>query len=257
MIVIVVNGRKQKKWGGGNNFDVISPDEAIKLKDAVIALGNYQYRTEMRQQLLQNGYPEDRILDHVTQKNGWQYFDYFEPRESEIFVDAGCYNGHTTIDFIKWATKGYDYVYAFEASNNVIDNCSKSFKQNKIKGEIINKGLWNKNEILYFNVNEANLGASCINKNGEEKIETTTLDEVLNGKRATFIKMDIEGAEYKALLGAEKTIKKWNPRLAISIYHKPEDILEIPALLLDMKPDYHFALRQYRAHGSETILYAY
>ena len=70
--------------------------------------------------------------------------------------------------------------------------------------------------------------------------------------------MDIEGAEYNALIGAEQTIKTWKPRLAICVYHKPEDILEIPALLLRMNPHYNFALRHYYISSSnETVLYAY
>ena len=68
--------------------------------------------------------------------------------------------------------------------------------------------------------------------------------------------MDIEGAEYKALLGAEKTIKKYKPKLAICIYHKPEDVWEIPWLIHQFNPNYKFYLRHYSLTSPETVLYA-
>ena len=117
--------------------------------------------------------------------------------------------------------------------------------------------MWNKKGKLCFHVDESRPGTSRITDEGGVIIETIPLDEALNGKQVTFIKMDIEGAEYKALLGSKETIKKWRPRLAICLYHKAEDILEIPALLLEIQPEYNFALRQYNPYGGETILYAY
>ena len=92
---------------------------------------------------------------------------------------------------------------------------------------------------------------------GTEKVPADSIDHVLNGERATFIKMDIEGSEYQALLGAEQTIKKYHPRLAISLYHKPEDVLEIPYLIHKMNPDYRFIIRHYASNMTETVLYAF
>ena len=86
-------------------------------------------------------------------------------------------------------------------------------------------------------------------------IETVALDEVLAGKKITFLKMDVEGAEYDALLGAEKLIKECRPRMAISIYHKPEDIITIPDLILKMNPDYRITFRHYGLDDLETIMY--
>ena len=95
-----------------------------------------------------------------------------------------------------------------------------------------------------------------VSGNGIQQIEVVKLDELLDGEKVTFIKMDIEGAEYAALKGAEKIIREQRPRLAISIYHKPSDIVEIPKLLLEYKDDYKFYLRHYSLIGNETVLYA-
>lgn len=67
--------------------------------------------------------------------------------------------------------------------------------------------------------------------------------------------MDIEGAEINALKGAEKTIKGYKPKLAICVYHKKEDIWEIPKLILSYVPEYKLYLRHYSPFKDETVLY--
>ncbi len=86
-------------------------------------------------------------------------------------------------------------------------------------------------------------------------IEATSIDESVSGDKVTFIKLDVEGAEYEALVGAKNTITKHHPRMAISIYHKPEDIFTLPELIMEMEPDYKFYLRHYQMSRFETILY--
>lgn len=68
--------------------------------------------------------------------------------------------------------------------------------------------------------------------------------------------MDVEGAELIALKGAEQTIKKYKPKLAISIYHKPNDLWEIPLLIKSWVPEYKIYIRHYNVVSSETIMYA-
>ncbi len=68
--------------------------------------------------------------------------------------------------------------------------------------------------------------------------------------------MDVEGAELKSLIGAKNTIIKNKPRLAICVYHKPEDICEIPEYILSLVPEYKFYLRHYSSINWETVLYA-
>ena len=82
------------------------------------------------------------------------------------------------------------------------------------------------------------------------------IDEIVGEDKVSFIKMDIEGAELKALEGAKETILKWYPRLAICIYHKYEDIYEIGDYILSLNPNYKLYIRHYSTCMWETVLYA-
>lgn len=97
--------------------------------------------------------------------------------------------------------------------------------------------------------------SSCFTESGEEIVRVTAIDEIIK-EPVTFLKLDIEGAELSAIKGAEKTIRRDKPKCAVSIYHKPEDIWEIPALLLEYNPDYRLFIRHYTLLQYETVLYA-
>lgn len=87
---------------------------------------------------------------------------------------------------------------------------------------------------------EAGEGSRFVDRENDfVEIETIALDGYIEDK-VTFIKMDIEGAEFAALKGAERIICNQKPKLAISVYHRREDIWEIPKLLLEYNPDYKF-----------------
>ena len=241
--------------------DVISPEELrVTYSDCICVIGSSKYRQGIMEQLLQEGFPNKNILypyiGLLFGIVGWQYFDYLTPEDNEIFVDGGVYDGGTSGDFVKWANGKYQAIYGFEANPYCIDRCKKYYNINGIYNvEFVEKCMWNERAKMVFASTHS--GASRISDEGNVVVEADTIDNVLSGRRATFIKMDIEGAEYRALLGAERTIKKYRPRMALSVYHKPQDIIEIPALLLKYDDSYKFALRQYSSTADETILYVF
>ena len=86
-----------------------------------------------------------------------------------------------------------------------------------------------------------------------------TIDSLVASKdvsRIDFLKMDIEGSELAALQGAEKTLRQFKPKLAISIYHKFSDFFEIPLFLQSLSLGYRFYVDHYTIHAEETVLYA-
>jgi FkbM family methyltransferase len=95
---------------------------------------------------------------------------------------------------------------------------------------------------------------------GDQVIETVTIDElVATGRvdRVDFIKLDIEGSELPALRGARETLRRFKPRLAISAYHKDDDLITIPALLDELGVGYRYGLDHTTIHAEETILFAW
>ncbi len=93
----------------------------------------------------------------------------------------------------------------------------------------------------------------------EDAMPMTTIDETVaraGAPRVDFVKMDIEGSELAALRGAEATLRRWRPKLAISLYHRYEDFFTIPAWIDALGLGYRFYLEHYSIHAEETVLYA-
>ena len=198
--------------------------------------------------------PQYGVIVGIT---GWQYFDMFSPVENEVFIDAGAFDGQTESEILKWGGGCIKKIYAFEAEPANFEQCRTYYEKNGLteKVQFIEKGLWNKQETMKIGNGESSAG-SHISSDGKSVIEVTTLDSEVGDEKVTFIKMDIEGSELNALKGAKETIVKNRPRLAICIYHKPEDICEIPEYILSIVPEYRFWIRHYATNEWETVLYA-
>lgn len=89
-------------------------------------------------------------------------------------------------------------------------------------------------------------------------VDTVTIDETvarLGLSRVDFVKMDIEGAELDSLKGGEQTIRGHRPKLAISVYHKPDDFETIPKWLAGLDLGYEFYLDHHTIYQNETVLF--
>jgi FkbM family methyltransferase len=196
------------------------------------------------------------------------YPTYFEPNiinlhQNEVFVDAGCYKGETVEEFVRQMkirnAGDYLYIYSFEpdaATYEIAINNLKDYKN----VEVIAKGLWSDETVLKFFSDGGSGGSSFVLGQTSISIPVTSLDKFFEGKPRqelpTFIKMDIEGAEREALIGATNIIKKNHPKLAICVYHKPEDIFEIPQLIYEIDSSYKFSLHQCADGVYDTVLFA-
>ena len=217
------------------------------------------HNDEIEEQLLSYGVDKNKIVKlgaYMVDLEKRQYFDlpYLPHDTDEVFIDVGCFDGYSVRNFIDWSKGNYKEIISFEPDHICYPKCKEALKDVD-NYTIINKGLWSSETTLYFR--ETGASDSTVSESGEVEIHTCRLDEELKDKKVTFIKMDIEGAEKEALLGAEKIIREQKPKLAISIYHKNEDIWEIPSLILEMNPEYRFYIRHYSFRFAETVLYAF
>lgn len=187
----------------------------------------------------------------LSQEN--QYFEpgLYKSDDSACFVDCGAFNGISMQTFLKINSR-FEHYYGFEP-----DKFNYKNLENFITGlpedirncvEIFNAAVYDKcgTDMLY----SLNGPGSFMADIGNEKVKTITIDNALDGRKATYIKMNIEGSEIKALKGAEQTIKTFKPRLAIAGYHKTRDLWEIPMLIKSFSPDYKINLRSYMNHLS-------
>lgn len=212
---------------------------------------------EIHQQCLDAGLD---VVSLFECEKGWdQYFDLPAELnlvgESEVFVHAGCFNGDTQKSFINWFGDTYEKMITFEPNEEQYAVCAKLFKGYR-DVELVKAGLSDRTGTVRFDLKQP--GASFISETGTEEIRVISLDEYIKGGKVTFIALDIEGEEYKALKGAEQIVRTQKPKLAISIYHKPEDLYELPELIKELRPDYQLYLRHYHLLDmAETVLYAF
>ena len=187
-----------------------------------------------------------------------EYFDdeIVSLSENEVFVDCGAYDGDSILAFCnalkEKGISNYKKIYAFEADAGNAQRLKENLfgMQNIL---LIEKGVYDKVCTLRFS--ESGTMGSMVLDEGKE-IEATTIDETVGDDEVTFIKMDIEGSELKALEGAKKTIRRWKPKLAICVYHKVEDLIQIPQYIQSLHPDYKLFYRNYCQLGLEAIIYA-
>lgn len=185
---------------------------------------------------------------------------YFDPElvvlsETEVFADCGMYTADTAADFFKLTNNKYTHYYGFEPDAENF-NIARKFLSDRPNVTTSAKGLWSIETNLSFK--DGCLSCSMVCEEGESYIQVTSLDEYFADKPhvPTFIKMDIEGSELEALKGAESIIKKHKPRLAICIYHKPEDMYTLPDIIKRFRSDYVLYLRHYTDTICDTVLYA-
>lgn len=239
--------------------------EQYGLKDSkfIIAVSRIDYVKDIYSQLIKSGVEEDDIIYIKDwRNNASQYFDVFIPHDHETFVDCGCYDGSTAFRFAGWCAEGgksYDKIWSFEPDAASYLKC-QNILHSLAKCELYPYGISDKAGTVSFMANGYEnakiIEDGDISDNRVQQVNVVKLDEILENERVTFIKMDIEGAEYDALKGAEKIIKEQKPRLAISVYHHPDHIIEIPKLLLEFHDDYKFYLRHYSLLANEVVLYA-
>jgi FkbM family methyltransferase len=200
--------------------------------------------------LLQKQYEYHRGENHCKAEAG------------DIVIDAGSCWGESTLYFAHEAgPKGTVVAFEFIPSN------LEAFRRNtdlnphlKDRIRLVANPLWSSpgRRLYYCDWGPASRVTDEIDKYKDGTAETVTIDETLERlglSRVDFIKMDIEGAELAALRGAETSIRKHRPKLAISLYHSVEDMQTIPRYLAGLDLGYRFYLDHHTIYENETVLF--
>jgi len=217
--------------------DQLCDQESIRTWDSIISFRlTYQIK-----------YTEEFKFDQVN-----QYFEPFLgiPKNGAVFYDVGCFDGDTSEQFAQ-RFEGYQTIFGFEPDPTNAVKALDRFKGEE-KFKLVNFGLSDSNQKVRFNSNQGS--SSHQSSSGDISIELIALDE-LDLAPPTFIKMDIEGGEIDAIRGAQQTIRKFNPVIAVSVYHKHDDFYTIPELILSINSNYKLYLRHYTEGIDETVMF--
>lgn len=172
-------------------------------------------------------------------------------------ADCGAFDGDTLADLIKNKIE-VQAVAAFEPDLKnyaILSSFVSSRKKELPDANLFPCGVYSSTMQLSFQTGQGM--ASNISNKGGAVIQCVALDDAIPTFAPNLIKMDIEGAEYDALLGARQIIKAHNPGLAVSLYHRPEHLWQLPLLVESIVPGkYKFYIRSHAMNDFELVLYA-
>lgn len=205
----------------------------------------------------------------VMEKDMYFAVPEFSGTFDEIFVDAGAFVGDTLERFI-WENMGtFKHIYAFEpgrrqfaALQQRVRRLSDEWAFATESVTTVKAGLSSsEGRMICTFVDDSPLrhgltGDTPATGNAES-VPIHALDSFLQGRPATFIKVDVEGMEMELLMGAQRTIRHYRPKLALCAYHYPSDLFEIAEYVRSLVPEYKFRLRQHAPIFGDFVLYCH
>ncbi len=190
-------------------------------------------------------------------------FDLLNIGVEETYVDLGAYDGDTIVEFLNETSMQFKKIYAMEPDNR---NYRKMKRRLYMIGsallECYNVGAWNEDTSVIFSLRNGR-GSHVVPEEGKSlnharfrEVKMMKTDTMLRGEPATYIKIDVEGAEENALNGAAGTISAFKPKLNVALYHRNEDMFKLPLLVQKLNKKYKFFMRHHPYFPDwETNLY--
>jgi FkbM family methyltransferase len=208
----------------------------------------------------------DFVVNHDSERKLKisKYSQYRHPRMDFgmpfEMIDAGACIGSNVTEFRAQLDRGGKMI-CLEPDQENFNRLSSFVANGGLDGAVraLNVGAWSSNTTLSFKSSSetAHIGQCRVSDEGGAKITTRTIDDICSdeGMRPTFIKMDIEGAEPQAILGAQQVIKEYKPMMAICLYHFLEDLWVVPGLVESIRSDYSMYIGHHHDSWWETVLY--
>jgi FkbM family methyltransferase len=182
-------------------------------------------------------------------------------RPGDVVIDGGACWGDTALYFAA-ETGGDARVFAFELSRSNIEILEANLARNPALAgcvEVVNSPLADVRDLPMFVVDRGAASQVSVKDNGGARLVAKTLDQFVEDRgldRVDFIKLDVEGAERLVLDGAAETIRRFRPRLAVSVYHRRDDPFVLHQQIKRFGGDYEFRLKGVSMNYGETVLFA-
>ena len=185
------------------------------------------------------------LLDLYTEKA--DMYSLISEKDIKVMIDGGAYNGDTAREAVEYFPS-ISEIYAVEPDKKTFKRLLKYTDSAPVKIIPINAALYSESRSGEFfssgNRNSTAL-ATASYENKSESISFITVDSL--GISPDYIKYDVEGAEYEAILGSLETVKRCSPVLLVSLYHRSRDVFFLPLLLKKELTGYRFYLRRLRS----------
>lgn len=166
--------------------------------------------------------------------------------QHEAFVDLGAYNGDTVAEFLAACDGEFDAIYALEPDGKNFKKMGKRLDEMGLGTDarihLHNAAAWSEPTTLYF---AAKAGRNSTVTAAGRETPAESVDHVLGGARASYLKLDVEGSEREALAGAAETIRRHRPKILLSAYHRSEDLFALPMQINSIAEGYRFYLRRF------------
>lgn len=173
------------------------------------------------------------------------------------FIDGGAFDGDTVADFLAWRGDRFGRILAFEpdARNHArMRQRVAAFPAAwQARIELRQAALWSSRGMLSFDAT-GQVGSS-LSEQGGERVVTETLECAAGLPDPLIVKLDVEGAEHEVLASSLGLLRRRKPVLAISVYHRPDDLLDLFELVDREDLGYRCFLRCHGGDGSDLTLY--
>lgn len=201
---------------------------------------------------------DDALPPSLSPSETYFPMDLMVPSEEEVFVNCGSFQGDILPSFTSHWNRKFKHIFAIEPDPQ---------NREALEAATRNMGLADRVTVVPCAVGEKNGLVSFaatgtvtaqIVEGGREvlSVQCRRLDAISWSGTPTYIKMDIEGAEPQALIGATDLLRRHHPILAVCTYHRSEHLWQIPNLIRSIAPEYNLFLRRYAEECWEGVCYA-
>lgn len=183
----------------------------------------------------------NQVICESFDKNDWHYYQKkgTEIENGEIILDIGTAEGLLPISVIDKCA----HIYMIEPSKLFCNCLEKTFYDFKEKTTIFNVAVGNEDGEVNFDENSLDGMIQDQFTESSQKIKIQKIDSLLENKKITYLKADIEGFELEMLKGAARTITQNKPKIAITTYHTQNNPIEIISLIKQFVPEYNYYVK--------------
>jgi FkbM family methyltransferase len=232
--------------------------QRAKIEAVDAALGDEESRRQLR------GHLRWRVtLDPATIPEPDRRRVYFDPSllalpEDAVVADCGAFDGDSLRVFLRWNGGRFAVFHAFEPDPV---SYSRLMTYLETVPEAVRSRV--RPAQLALGASAGSIRVAATGKPGSsqtggegETVPVERLDKLLGSAPVHYLKLDIEGAEWEALEGAWPLVERDRPVLGVAIYHRPDDIFELPAAIMARTPGYDYFMRSHDDDGIDFVFYA-